>query len=79
MKKRFLGLVLMLAMMLALLPSTAEAATSLDFGEEWWPVTQDDLDNGELSALELNNGYLADGKKYFLAENITLYHKNIGK
>ena len=75
MKKRVLGIILALVMALTFVPTTAEAATSLDFGKEWWPVTQDDLDYGDPSALELNNGYLADGKKYFLAEDITLYHK----
>lgn len=35
MKKRVLGLILMLVMALTLLPTTAEAANYLDFGDGW--------------------------------------------
>ena len=73
MKKRVLGLILMLVMALTLLPTTAEAANYLDFGDGWWGIEQEDLDIGTPPALELNNGYLADGKKYYLVEDVTIY------
>lgn len=73
MKKRVLGLILMLAMALTFLPTTAEAANYLDFGDGWWGIEQEDLDIGTPPALELNNGYLADGKKYYLVEDVTIY------
>lgn len=67
MKKRVLGLILMLAMALTFLPTTAEAANYLDFGDGWWGIKQEDLDIGTPPALELNNGYLADGKSTTLS------------